>query len=60
MQRRIWAFLNGLLGRFETSGQVLLQKGYIPLLEAPLPTDLHAPELSAPGQGIDCVGTQVE
>ena len=52
--------LNGLLGRFEMSGQVLLKKGDIPFLEAPLPTDLHAPKLSAPGQGIDRVGTQVE
>lgn len=42
------------------SGQVLLQKGDIPFLEAPLPTDLHAPKLSASGQGIYRVGTQVE
>jgi hypothetical protein len=48
------------LSCFEISGQVLLQKGDIPLLEAPLPTDLHSPKLSAPGQGIDRVGAQVE
>jgi hypothetical protein len=42
------------------SGQVLLKKGDIPFLEAPLPTDLHAPKLSAPGQGIDRVWAQVE
>jgi len=57
---RRWDFLGSLLSCFEISGKVLLQKGDIPFLEAPLPTDLHAPKLSAPGQGIDRVGTQVE
>ena len=39
---------------------MLLEKGHIPLLEPPLPTDLHPPKLSAPGQGVDGVRAQVE
>ena len=48
------------LGRFQLPGQMLLEKGHIPLLEPPLSTHLHSAELSAPGQGVDGVGAQVE